>query len=120
MVQDTTPPNIESVSVSRNILWPPTHKMVRVTVGVTATDIVDSDPWCRVVDIASNESVLDELGSGNTSPDWEILDDLKIKLRAERSGEGDGRVYTLNVRCTDGFDNSSEETVEVFVPLDID
>jgi len=120
MVQDTTPPSIESVNVSRDFLWPPNHKMVKVTVSVTATDIVDPDPWCRVVDIANDESDLDEPGSGYTSPDWEIVDDLKVKLRAERSGEGDGRVYTLTVRCTDEFGNSSNDTVAVFVPLDID
>jgi len=50
------------------------------------------------------------------SPDWVIVDDHHVKLRAERAGSGDGRVYTILVTCTDGDGNSSSNSVEVTVP----
>ena len=39
------------------------------------------------------------------APDWEITGDLTLDLRAERSGSGTGREYTITVQCTDGTGN---------------
>ena len=50
------------------------------------------------------------------APDWELLNDHHIKLRAERAGNGDGRVYTVTVTCTDQYGNSSNGTKTVLVP----
>ena len=55
-------------------------------------------------------------GDGNTSPDWEILNDHIIKLRSERSGTGDGRIYTIVVSCTDQYNNTGSDSVTVLVP----
>ena len=57
-------------------------------------------------------------GDGNTSPDWEITGDLTLDLRAERSGQGDGRVYTITIECTDASGNPSAKDVTVIVPHD--
>jgi hypothetical protein len=37
-------------------------------------------------------------------------------LRAERSGSGAGRVYTITVRCRDASNNSSTAKAAVRVP----
>jgi hypothetical protein len=51
-------------------------------------------------------------------PDWEVLDAHHVRLRAERAGNGDGRVYTVGVACTDGSQNSGPSAVTlVNVPL---
>ena len=84
---------------------------------VDVSDICDVDPFCRVVSVASNEPE-NGTGDGNTAPDWEIVGDLAVRLRAERSGRGQGRVYTLTVRCTDDSGNSAERDVEVRVAHD--
>jgi hypothetical protein len=115
-VADDTPPGM-SLSASPQALWPPNHKMVPVTIGVSASDNCDPAPSCMISSVASNEPVNGK-GDGNTSPDWEVTGDLTADLRAERSGGGNGRVYTMTVECTDASDNSSEETVEVHVPHD--
>ena len=116
-VVDTTPPKINSVTATPDTLWPPNHKMVPVTVTVDVSDICDATPTCKIVSVASNEPV-DDSGDGSTAPDWKIVGDLAVELRAERSGSRTGRVYTITVRCTDDSGNSSERSVTVTVAHD--
>jgi len=115
-VADDTPPGM-SLSTSPQALWPPNHKMVPVTIGISASDNCDPAPSCTSSSVASNEPVNGK-GDGNTSPDWQVTGDLTVDLRAERSGSGNGRVYSIEVECTDASDNTSAETVEVYVPHD--
>jgi len=116
-VQDTTPPDIHAVAAKPGALWPPNHKMVPVTFTVDVSDICDAAPSCQVVSVTSNEPVNGK-GDGNTSPDWRIVDNLTVELRAERSGPGNGRVYTITVRCTDASGNSAVRSVGVPVAHD--
>lgn len=117
-VVDTTPPSISSVSASPNVLWPANHKMVPVAVGVTVADACDAgvSNSCMIVSVTSNEPV-NGPDDGNTSPDWQITGNLTVNLRAERSGMGSGRIYTVTVACTDTSGNSSTKAVAVTVPL---
>jgi hypothetical protein len=39
-----------------------------------------------------------------------------VWVRAERSGGGSGRIYTITVAASDGSDNSASRTVTVTVP----
>ncbi len=114
-VVDTTPPAIGAVTASPNVLWPPNHQMVPVTVSASASDNC-SPVSCSISSVTSNEPI-DGLGDGDASPDWVITGPLTVNLRAERSGTGSGRVYTATVKCTDGAGNSSTKTVMVTVPL---
>jgi hypothetical protein len=116
-VVDTTPPVVANLAASPNSLWPPNHKMVPVTLMVDVSDICDATPACKVISITSNEPI-DGKGDGHTSPDWQIVDDLRVLLRAERAGGGDGRVYTITVRCTDDSGNSATRSVAVRVAHD--
>ena len=116
-VVDTTPPTINSVSADPNVLWPLNHKMVEVTVTVDAEDDCDPAHICQIVDVTSNEPI-NGPGDGNTEPDWAITGDLTVNLRVERAGGGNGRVYTIHVKCTDASENTTTATVEVTVPHD--
>jgi len=118
-VVDTTRPAINSISASPDVLWPPNHKMVDVTVTVDCTDICDPVPFCYIVGVTSNEPI-NGPGDGNTEPDWELFDDepLVALLRAERAGGGTGRVYTIIVECIDASGNTDTSMVEVTVPHD--
>jgi len=113
-VVDTTPPVIQNVTASPNTLWPPNHKMIQVNVSATAVDDCDPSPDCIISSVNSNEPP-NGVGDGNTAPDWVITGNLSAYLRAERSGTGDGRIYTIAVSCTDGCGNSSVETTSVTV-----
>ena len=117
-VEDTTPPSLDSIAASPNLLWPPNHEMVPVNLAVSASDLCDPDPaMCEIVDVVSNEDI-DGPGGGTTTSDWEITGDLTLDLRAERSGSGSGRVYTIEVSCMDASGNTASGSVGVTVPHD--
>ena len=117
-VADTTKPTITSLSASPASLWPPNHKMAAVTVSATATDACNSSaPVCQITGISSNEPV-NGLGDGDTAPDWQITGPLTANLRAERSGTGTGRIYTVQVTCTDQQGLSTVGSTTVTVPHD--
>ena len=69
---------------------------------------------CRIVSVDSSEPDT-RPGAG---PDWEITGDLTVRLRAERSGPGPGRAYTITVECRDGAGNRTAGTATVAVPHD--
>jgi hypothetical protein len=116
-VVDTTPPEIHSAVPTPNTLWPPNHKMRSTVITVDVTDICDANPTCRIVSVTSNEPA-NSVGDGNTEPDWEITGALTLNVRAERSGTGTGRVYTITVRCSDISGIASTTEVKVNVPHD--
>jgi hypothetical protein len=117
-VVDTTLPTINSISVSPDVLWPPNHKMVEVTVMVDCKDICDPAPFCYILGVTSNEPI-NGPGDGNTEPDWDFTDNpLVVLLRAERAGFGTGRVYTIHIECMDASENIASGIVEVTVPHD--
>jgi predicted extracellular nuclease len=104
-----------AVSVSPDSLWPPNHKYVTVQATVTASDNFDTDPTVVLVSVTSNEPD-NGLGDGDTANDIVIVDDYTFKLRAERSGTGDGRVYTITYEVMDICGNSTVASTTVTVP----
>ena len=114
-VQDTTAPTFNSLTASPNQLLVPNHKMVPVTITADVTDVVDPSPVTRIISVTSNEPANGN-GDGNSAPDWEITGDLTLNLRAERSGTGSGRIYTITVESRDNAGNVSTQTVTVTVP----
>jgi hypothetical protein len=112
-VEAAQPATITDLHASPAVLWPPNHKWVDIKLSA------DVDSGCEnqgadwsIVDVTSNQSD-DGTGDGNTSPDWMISGDHGLKLRAERSGNGGDRVYTITVHSGDG-----DHTVDVRVPHD--
>jgi hypothetical protein len=65
--------------------------------------------------VVSSSQPINGPGDGNTAPDWEITGPLTLNLRAERMGEGSGRVYTITVESRDAFGNISTGTVQILV-----
>jgi titin len=115
VVQDTTPPVISAVSASPAVLWPPNHKLVLVTIDYTATD--DSGVASCTLSATSNEPD-NGLGDGDTANDIQPIpgDAHHLWLRAERAGNGNGRIYTVTITCTDASGNASSKAVTVTVP----
>jgi uncharacterized repeat protein (TIGR01451 family) len=110
---DPTPPTINGLSADPASLWPKNHKMRDVTINYSSTDTCGGVN-CQITNITSNEPV-DGTGDGDTSPDWEFVDEHHVRLRAESAGGSNGRIYTITVTCTDGAGNSTTKTVEVHV-----
>ncbi len=116
-VRDTTPPTVTSVRATPRVLWPPNHRMVPVRIQVDATDAC-GDVTAKILSVTSDEPA-NGRGDGNTSPDWVITGDQTAELRAERSGAGDGRVYTIRVEIADEAGNKVLREVTVEVPHDM-
>lgn len=74
--------------------------MAPVAVRVTAVDAVDAFSVCSIAGVETNEPV-NGTGDGDTAPDWLIGSASVVHLKAERSGRGQGRTYTVSVRCSD-------------------
>lgn len=105
------PPTL-SVSVSPNSLWPPNHKYVTVqasfntssdTVSVTLLSVTSSEPD-------------NGLGDGDTANDIVVVDNDTIDLRAERSGGGGNRIYTITYQAINSCGATIIGTAMVTVP----
>jgi hypothetical protein len=116
-VNDNVPPQITGLSTSKQILAPPNHKMQDITVNYTITDNCVSSPN-STISVTSNEPV-NGTGDGDTDPDWEIIDDHHIRLRAERSATGSSRVYTITITANDGCNAAVTSTAQVIVAHNI-
>jgi len=114
-VLDSQPPVITAAAAQPDVLWPPNHKLVPVTVRAVVTDACSTARW-KIVRVSSNERI-NGRGDGNTSPDWVITGDHTVSLRAERAGGGNGRVYSIVLRAWDAAGNvSATKVVRVTVP----
>jgi hypothetical protein len=111
-VIDAEAPVVGAPSPSLVTLWPPNHQMVDVTINYTATD---NCPGLNcVLSVSSNEPVTGT-GDGDTQPDWEVVDAHHLRLRAERAGNGTGRIYTITLTCTDAAGHVVTKNTNVLV-----
>jgi hypothetical protein len=119
-IEDTTPPDL-TVTLSESVLWSPDHKLVEIEAIIDVSDICDASPTVELVSITSDEPDNDK-ADGNTVDDIQGAavgtDDRVFEVRAERSGQGSGRTYTIVYEASDGSGNTTQRQVAVFVPHD--
>jgi len=113
-VRDTKPPKL-TVLLSPNVLWPPNNTLVPITATLQTADVCDASPRVSLVSITSNEP---DSGLGDIQGAVFGTDDRSYLLRAQRLGNGIGRVYTVNYRATDQSGNSTTSSAQVSVPHD--
>jgi hypothetical protein len=96
--------------------------MVDVAVPVLATDACGT-PSLALTSITSSEGD-DASGSGDGNTPNDVQDaligtpDFNFQLRAERDGNGEGRIYEVTYAATDSSGNRSTTNSLVFVPHD--
>jgi len=90
--------------------------MVQVATITNSDALSGVVPSSLIVSGTSNEPE-NGLGDGDTAPDIAISGG-SVQLRAERSGTGSGRLYTLTATVTDVAGNSATATASVTVPHD--
>lgn len=116
------PPNRAPVcsgaTVDTKTLWPPDHTLRNVTI----SGVTDPDPGDTVtvnVNSVTQDERVNGLGDGDTGPDAVITAKSNVvKVRAERSGTGDGRVYAITFTGTDAGGLSCTGTANVSVAHD--
>lgn len=114
-VYDSEPPVITQGSNNIVPLWPPDHQMVNVPVNYSTSD--NCGTVISELYVYSNEPI-SGLESGDKQPDWEIVDNHNVLLRAERSSKGTGREYYIYIVCHDESWNFSFQLITVTVPHD--
>ena len=112
-VEDQEPPQVTS-SVTTATLWSPAPDLINVGFTATATDNCPG-PIAIAVQVFSDEI---EAPSGGTqfSPDAKDIASTTLRLRSERLGKGDGRVYLIVTTATDTSGNQSHSCATVVVP----
>jgi len=111
---DTVAPSITGLPASDCTVWPVNHQFQEVAV-VGAQDLVSGVASLQVTATSSEPS-------DPTDPDVVVTSDgaggFVVSLRAERTGKGQGRVYTVTATATDLADNVRTMTTQCVVPHD--
>jgi hypothetical protein len=114
-VEDHEAPVVTS-SLQLTQLWQPDHTMRVVGLSASATDNCDSN-LTLVVRVYGDEDDNEPDADGNFSPDAKNIAVGTLKLRAERNGLKNGRVYLIVVTATDSSGNVGRSAKTVTVPL---
>jgi hypothetical protein len=116
-VVDDTPPEVSPSTVTET-LWPPNHELVDVGFSPGISDACD-DSTTVSISVTADEPY-DDSADGKFSPDARFVknaggDVVGLRLRSERKGNGDGRVYLIRVTATDAAGNESSACSAVTV-----
>lgn len=110
------PPDCSGAYPSIGEIWPPNHKWVEVDI-LGVTDPEGGPIVITITGITQNEPVVGQ-GSGHTCPDGDGIGTSFARVRAERSGQGNGRVYEISFEAHDSLGGVCDGTVQVCVPYD--
>lgn len=114
-VVDTTAPVITSVTTTPSVIYPPNHKMQEVQVNYNLSD--NCSDVSTILSVSSNEPAFVN-SSGDKGRDWQMVDEHHVRLKADRFGNGTGRIYTITITATDAAGNRANASTTVTVPHD--
>jgi hypothetical protein len=106
------PPVLVNPQPSVDSLWPPNHQMVSVSIN----GVIDPDNNVTItITSVTQDEPTEGGGDGDTPIDAIINGDGTVLVRAERSREGDGRVYHIHFTASDP-EGSVSGVVKVTAP----
>jgi hypothetical protein len=124
---DKTPPTL-LCSAGSPIVWPPNHKMVEWRPVVTVNDPIPTSGgvtfWLEQAFSSDPDKGKGDGNFGEDMQEWTLgrgtagQPDMIGKVRAERSGTGVGRTYTLVYKAADLAGNTASCTINLTVPHD--
>lgn len=114
------PPDCSEARPSVDIIWPPDHQFVTISVlGVTDPE---GDAIMITIDSIFQDEPVDTFGDGSFTPDGQGVGTSTAEVRAERAGSkkvpGNGRVYHIGFTADDGHGGTCSTEVQVGVPGD--
>jgi hypothetical protein len=104
--------------------WPPNHQYRTVSLEECGIKVRDVCAGTQVgvesafITCVTSDEAEDGPGDGHTGADVVLVDERTVKLRAERSGTGDGRVYRIHFRVRDAAGNETAAVCNAAVPHD--
>ncbi|MCL4249219.1 MAG: VCBS repeat-containing protein [Anaerolineae bacterium] len=101
---------------SLDFLWPPEHQMMDVSI-LSVTD-PEGDPVAITIMSIYQDEPTNGLGDGDTSPDGQGIGTPIATVRAERAGDGNGRMYHISFSADDGHNGVCTGSVLVGVNHD--
>ncbi|MBE8988348.1 hypothetical protein [Nostoc sp. LEGE 12450] len=111
------PPTCPAPGSIQKVLWPPNGKFVAIDV-ISETKVIDpdGDPVTVVVNAITQDEPVNTSGDGNTVPDGAGVGTNVAQVRAERNGQGNGRVYQIIFTATDNKGAECRGNFSVTVP----
>lgn len=111
------PPTCPAPGSIQKVLWPPNGKFVTIDV-LSETNVTDpdGDPVTVVVNAITQDESVNTSGDGNTAPDGAGVGTKVAQVRAERNGQGNGRVYQIIFTATDNKGAECRGSFSVTVP----
>jgi hypothetical protein len=94
---------------------PPNHQLATLT--IEGASDPNGDPVTIVATAVTQDEPVNASGDGNTCPDATIVDGV-ARVRRERAGNGNGRVYVVSFTASDGNGGACSGTVPVCVRHD--
>lgn len=113
---DTVLMDCSNAFASPSKLWPPNHKFKKIHIqGISHLSGV---PFTTTVDAIYQDEPLNGVADGNTRIDGRGIGKRFAKVRRERSGLGDGRIYEIQFTASTDSGDSCSGSVMVGVPHD--
>ena len=104
-----TPPVLSNASADPAVLWPPNGKFVDVEIRYSVQSVC---PVSTTLTVSSNE-----LPAAGGAAEWIVIDPHHVQLKADRLGNGSGRVYNVAITSTNAA-GAASKVVQVLVPHD--
>ena len=123
-IVDMAPPEVVVADLVE--LWPPNHKYRSLSLSDCVVSVLDGcegeldvDEIGTILSIYSDEPVdVRGTGDGHSINDIVIAGDSAFRVRVERQGGGNGRVYGVRFEVSDSAGNTSEHLCFFGVPHD--
>jgi von Willebrand factor type A domain-containing protein len=107
---DNNPPDCNTATASETTLWPPNHRMKELTISNVTDPDTNDTVSVNITGVTQDEPTTGG-GSGDKQPDAELVGNDTVRVRAERAGTEDGRVYYVMFEATDGKGGTCEGIV---------
>jgi predicted extracellular nuclease len=108
------PPNCSETMPSKDLIWPPNHKLVPI--GILGVTDPDGDEFTVTINSIFQDEPVNSTGDGKFAPDGFGVGASSASIRAERKGSGNGRVYHIGFTAQDDRGGQCSGFVVVGVP----